>query len=185
METHNFPTRAGVLSGLANPPNSPFQTDTVRTGAGADLMLGAYDLRSVLLGEPKEYEREVSDKIARQNPELRSAGLYVPYDVFSRDLTLTSGPGSDFVGTELPLTIADALRPYSVCVGNGATVLSGLRGNFQYPRFASTSSPTFMTEIQGLSDGSQSAGAMTLTAHRISTEVILSRAIANPGTCRP
>src|SRR5258708_27507664 len=80
-----------------------------------------YDLRSVLLGNPGNYEREVGDQIQKRTPEPRLRGLPIPWQVFlrgsdqsfaQRDLTASGGPppGQNFVQGLLAPREQDALR---------------------------------------------------------------------------
>jgi len=159
--TDKYPTRAGVLNSLPRSSPDPFR---------------AYDFGSILRREAKNLELDVSDRIAKQNPTLGAAGTWVPFEVLTRDLTLTSGGGADLVSQELPPTIAEALRPYSVVAGNGATILTNLKGNFLYPRFAIPNASNFYTETAVVaSDTDTTVGVMPLTAHRISSTITLSK----------
>jgi hypothetical protein len=81
-----------------------------------------YDLRSVLLGNPRGFEREIGESIQARCPELRIRGLAIPWQVFLRggnqsfaqhDLTAGVGTGASLVQTFREPNIEDALWPYS------------------------------------------------------------------------
>jgi HK97 family phage major capsid protein len=140
-----------------------------------------YDLRSVLLGNPGNYEREIGDSIQRRCPELRLRGTPIPWQAFlrgsdfaQRDVTV-SRPGANLVQTFREPRIEDALRPFSACVQSGATLITGLRDNVAIPRWESASSPQALLETAPTTSSTQTASLLNLTPHRISSETILSR----------
>ncbi len=145
-----------------------------------------YDLRSVLLGNPGNYEREVGDQIQKRTPEPRLRGLPIPWQVFlrgsdqsfaQRDLTVSGGPstGQNFVQVLREPRIEDALRPYSAVTRAGATLITGLRDSFALPRWETPSTAAAVAETAAVTPSTQTGSVLALVPHRISSSTVISR----------
>lgn len=82
-------------------------------------------------------EFEVGQELAHRGGK-KPSGVIVPFEVFSRGLTVGTGGGS--TGSKLVATnllsnqFIDLLRPVSIVATLGATALTGLQGNVAIPR---------------------------------------------------
>lgn len=82
-----------------------------------------------------ECSRELSDRLDRE-----ARGFFVPMDVVTRVMGATSN--SDLIATEhMANMFIDTLRPRSVAMQMGVTVMDGLEGNLELPK--AISNPTF------------------------------------------
>lgn len=96
-----------------------------------------------------ECSRELSERLGRD-----ANGIFIPIDVMSRVMNATNN--ADLIGTQhMGDMFIDTLRPMSVVMGLGVTVMDGLEGNLEIPR--ALSNPTFGwigdDDDAGLSDG--------------------------------
>jgi hypothetical protein len=141
----------------------------------------AYDLRSVLFGNPRGYEREVGEAIQARCPELKIRGLAIPLEVFTRglnqrDMTAVGvGTGASLVQTLRAPSIQDALRPFSAVTRAGAQFLTELRDNISLPRWEIASTPQAALETAPITPNTQTLSLLSLKPHRISSATILSR----------
>jgi hypothetical protein len=149
----------------------------------AEFMRSVYDLRSVLRKEPGDFERSVHEEIRQTVPELRTNGTYVPWELFTRDLSATGGPGGggSFIQTERLPQITDALRPVSQVIASGATLLTDLTNNLSWPRWNAPSVPSAYAEIAPASNNGQTTSLLTLSAHRISSMTVVSKQLLIQG----
>ena len=115
-----------------------------------------YSLRRVvdaLVGKRRltGYEAEVHQELVSVFGEPSSPNsVIVPWGVLSagrRDMTAAGVSGSNYlIGTEPALPVVDALRPWSVVVQAGMTVVGGLRSNVTVPRVATASSGAWLAD---------------------------------------
>ena len=94
-----------------------------------------------------DFEREVSTSIAKKF-NLPETGVYqirVPGEVLTRDLSATaSGSSGGYLVSTENTGFIDLLRPRSVVMSAGATVISGLRSNVTVPRQTAGASFTWL-----------------------------------------
>jgi phage head maturation protease len=148
--TYSFPTHSEPepmsstvqpLTELPDPDThfSPWKTRSDLTVRMQNIVRERYSLRNILLkgNEVDGVERDVHRCLAREKG-LDSMGVLVPFEVFTRDLSITGGAGAggEMVGSVLQPTILDVIRPYSAVVKAGAQVIDNLVGNFVFPRQA-------------------------------------------------
>lgn len=109
--------------------------------------------------------------------EMRQAGLntvgqlYIPFE--KRAAVSVTAEGSDIVGTNL-MAIEPALRAKNVLVQAGAKFMTGLSGNVQIPRL-SPSNVGWQNEVGQAVDGAPTFDNVTLTPHRLTCFVDLSK----------
>lgn len=109
--------------------------------------------------------------------EMRQAGLntvgqlYIPFE--KRAAVSVTAEGSDIVGTDL-MAIEPALRAKNVLVQSGAKFMTGLSGNVQIPRL-SPSNVGWQDEVGQAVDGAPTFDNVTLTPHRLTCFVDLSK----------
>lgn len=109
--------------------------------------------------------------------EMRKAGLntvgqlYVPFE--KRAAVSVTAEGNDIVGTNL-MAIEPALRAKNVLVQSGAKFMTGLSGNVQIPRL-SPSNVGWQNEVGQAVDGAPTFDNVTLTPHRLTCYVDLSK----------
>jgi len=121
------------------------------------------------------YENEVSQ--SAQKAQGRSTnGLCIPTEAFAkRDLTAGSaGAGGNTVATDLSGFI-DLLRNEAVAIQAGATVLDGLTGNVAIPRMSGGATAYWIPEQTAVTESAQTFDQVTLTPHRLSMHINLSK----------
>ena len=111
-------------------------------------------------------------KSEQRNAGLNSIGqLYIPFE--KRAAVSVTAEGSDIVGTNL-MAIEPALRAKNVLVQSGAKFMTGLSGNVQIPRL-SPSNVGWQNEVGQAVDGAPTFDNVTLTPHRLTCFVDLSK----------
>lgn len=120
----------------------------------------------------------IAEKVnALGQSEMRKCGLntvgqlYVPFE--KRAAVSVTAEGSDIVGTNL-MAIEPALRAKNVLVQAGAKFMTGLSGNVQIPRL-SPSNVGWQNEVGQAVDGAPTFDNVTLTPHRLTCFVDLSK----------
>lgn len=97
-----------------------------RTGDMSGMRAAAFEM---------ECSKELGERLGKE-----ARGFYVPLDVLTRTMNATSN--ADLVPVQhMGSMFIDVLRPRSVVMGLGATVMDGLDGNLDIPR--ALSSPSF------------------------------------------
>lgn len=131
-------------------------------------------IRAAVIGNWKgaEFELRCSQQISEQLGR-DARGFFVPFEVQQRVMTAS---GSALVGTDhLAGSFIDLLRPNSVVLGLGATVLAGLQGNVDIPKQTAGASFSWVAE-DGSADLSDAAlTSVTLSPKTISGGVPMSR----------
>ena len=121
------------------------------------------------------YEAEVSQS-AQKAQGRATNGLCIPTEAFAkRDLTAGSaGAGGNTVATDLSGFI-DLLRNEAVAIQAGATVLDGLTSNVAIPRMSGGATAYWVGEQVAPTETAQTFDQVTLTPHRLSMHVNLSK----------
>lgn len=131
-------------------------------------------IRAAVIGNWKgaEFELRCSQQISEQLGR-DARGFFVPFEVQQR---VMSASGSALVGTDhLAGSFIDLLRPNSVVLGLGATVLAGLQGNVDIPKQTAGASFSWVAE-DGSADLSDAAlTSVTMSPKTISGGVAMSR----------
>lgn len=136
--------------------------------------LRRYDLRSALLylADPNAYKRsaglelDVSARARAQNlTREHDRGIFIPFEVLARDLVVgTPTAGGNLAGTDVRRDILiDLLRPASVVVAAGATVLPNLQGNVAIPRLTSGTAVQWVAENSAPTEGAPTWDQVPLT----------------------
>lgn len=124
------------------------------------------------------YEREMCQE-ARRNFVGTPRGLVVPtQELMKRTTMLTSGDVSGAIGTQLrPDLMIDALRPLSVVMDAGATMLSGLSSNVSIPKVNGDLSAAFVAENSDATESDLDIDTITMTPTRVSGTSSFSREV--------
>ena len=124
------------------------------------------------------YEREMCQE-ARRNFVGTPRGLVVPtQELMKRTTMLTSGDVSGAIGTQLrPDLMIDALRPLSVVMDAGATMLSGLSSNVAIPKVNGDLSAAFVAENTDATESDLDIDTITMTPTRVSGTSSFSREV--------
>lgn len=145
---HEAETRNNAVTYTYSSPDQPmlpaqidtsaFKTRTDMSRKMQDNIFASYSLRSVLLegNQIDGVERDVHRALQREKG-LDAMGILVPFEIFTRDLSITGGGGGNasvFIQDTLQKTVADSIKPYSAVIKAGAHVISNQTGNFVYPR---------------------------------------------------
>lgn len=126
-------------------------------------------------------ERELSKEMTRGNPGKIGVrgGLVIPWGVLlARDLTAgVANAGGYLVQTDnLAAAFIDALRPVSIVVKLGATVLPDLVGNVTVPKQSGTSTAYWLTtEATQVTESQPTLGQVALTPKTCGAYVEISR----------
>lgn len=136
-------------------------------------LLGA--IRNISEGRRLDPIAEKVNEIGKsemRRASLNSIGqLYVPFE--KRAAVSVTAEGNDIVGTNL-MAIEPALRAKNVLVQSGAKFMTGLSGNVQVPRL-SPSNCGWQNELGQAVDGAPTFDNVTLTPHRLTCYVDLSK----------
>lgn len=136
-------------------------------------LLGA--IRNISEGRRLDPIAEKVNEIGKsemRRASLNSIGqLYVPFE--KRAAVSVTAEGNDIVGTNL-MAIEPALRAKNVLVQSGAKFMTGLSGNVQIPRL-SPSNVGWQNEVGQAVDGAPTFDNVTLTPHRLTCYVDLSK----------
>lgn len=153
-----------------------------------------YSLRNVLLEGAKDkdtFEAEMSRRIQFASGKQPS-GMFVPFEALHQqvetragDLSYSGGnaSGAYLVENKLRET-ADVLRPFAATIAAGATVLTGLTSNVVIPRVATGTGPFFLAENASSypsPSGSMTFSSLTMTPHRITDEIRISKQLLEQG----
>jgi len=109
-------------------------------------------------------EREVSQELSRQYGQRSPQGVLVPNQSWQKRTFVASsaGAGGNIIATDvLADQFVDALRPHSVVMEAGATVMNGLVGNVSIPKRATSSTAEWF--------GADDADALTESTGSFST----------------
>lgn len=111
------------------------------------------------------YELEVvEDAAAHAGRSFNPARPVVPLELLTRDMTAAGVSGSQYVVGAESMAPADVLRPYSVAVRAGVTVLPGLRSNITIPRVTTAASAEWLAgELDPLSGSQPALGDVGMT----------------------
>lgn len=129
------------------------------------------------VAENRQFDPLTAKIIADGQKEQRQAGLntvgqiFIPFE--QRAAVSVTAEGSDIVGTNL-MAIEPALRAKNVLVQSGAKFMTGLSGNVQIPRL-SPSNVGWQNEVGQAVDGAPTFDNVTLTPHRLTCFVDLSK----------
>lgn len=136
-------------------------------------LLGA--IRNISEGRRLDPIAEKVNEIGKsemRRASLNSIGqLYVPFE--KRAAVSVTAEGNDIVGTNL-MAIEPALRAKNVLVQSGAKFMTGLSGNVQVSRL-SPSNCGWQNEVGQAVDGAPTFDNVTLTPHRLTCFVDLSK----------
>ena len=129
------------------------------------------------VAENRNFDPLTAKVVADGQKEMRQAGLntvgqiYIPFE--QRAAVSVTAEGSDIVGTNF-MAIEPALRAKNVLVQSGAKFMTGLSGNVQIPRL-SPSNVGWQNEVGQAVDGAPTFDNVTLTPHRLTCFVDLSK----------
>ena len=129
------------------------------------------------VAENRQFDPLTAKIVADGQKEQRQAGLntvgqiFIPFE--KRAAVSVTAEGSDIVGTNL-MAIEPALRAKNVLVQSGAKFMTGLSGNVQIPRL-SPSNVGWQNEVGQAVDGAPTFDNVTLTPHRLTCFVDLSK----------
>lgn len=129
------------------------------------------------VAENRQFDPLTAKIVADGQKEQRQAGLntvgqiFIPFE--QRAAVSVTAEGSDIVGTNL-MAIEPALRAKNVLVQSGAKFMTGLSGNVQIPRL-SPSNVGWQNEVGQAVDGAPTFDNVTLTPHRLTCFVDLSK----------
>jgi HK97 family phage major capsid protein len=122
------------------------------------------------------FEREVSQEIALRMGKA-PRGVFVPNDIFQRDLTMgSSTAGGNLVGTQhLGNEFVDALRANMVLPGLGARFMTGLKGKIAIPALNAKTTVAFVAENNAPTEGAPTFRQITMEPRSVSGYVDMSR----------
>ena len=157
--------------------------------AGADAVLGissgdtrGYSITAAIRAMTEQnwtgasLERNISDLVTTKTDRVPN-GVYVPLGLLARDFNV--GTASE-AGNLLGLAIAgdravDPLRKVSVLASLGATFVSGLREQVNIPRFSSSTSAAWGSEVAAATPVLEATASVDLVPKRFAVTMVLSR----------
>jgi len=125
-------------------------------------------------------ERECSDEIARKVGKS-SRGIYVPTEIFKRDLTQGTASAGGHVTPDVHRgdLFIDALRDGAKVLASGATVFRGLKGDIKIPKLTTKGTVGFVAENSAVSETNQAFSQVTMTQRDLGGYVDVSRQLMN------
>ena len=157
--------------------------------AGADAVLGissgdtrGYSITAAIRAMTEQnwtgagLERNISDLVTTKTDRVPN-GVYVPLGLLARDFNVGTPTQA---GNLLGLAIAgdravDPLRKVSVLAGLGATFVSGLREQVNIPRFTSSTSAAWGSEVAAATPVLEATASVDLVPKRCAVTMVLSR----------
>lgn len=121
-------------------------------------------------------EKSLSDLVTTKTG-LVPNGTWVPFGVLARDFNMgTASQAGNLVGSSVEGDYApDPLRKVSVLGRMGATFLTGCRETPTLPRFTSSTSAAYGSEVASATAVSEESSVVALTGKRIAVTMVLSR----------
>ena len=104
-------------------------------------------------------------------------GFYVPLGIALRDFNAgTAGEAGNLIGATIDgARAADPLRKASVLAAMGATILPGLKSTLSIPRFTSSDSAAWKSEVAAAGTINETTARVELTPKRSAVVMVLSR----------
>ena len=116
-----------------------------------------------------ECSRAIEERVGRD-----ARGFFVPLQVQKRVMNATTG--ADLIGTDhMADQFIDTLRPNSVVMSLGATVLDGLRGNVSIPKKNGNAGFYWLADDEDVTDSDLTLGSVTLSPKTVAGSVPMSR----------
>ncbi len=115
-------------------------------------------------------EREVHDELSKSQPEA-ARGILVPLGLQMRDMTATGSSGTEggYTVATNKASLLDVLRSRLILRQLGATVFTGLTGNFDIPRGNAGATAGWKAEGIAVDESSQTVAQLSLTPKRCGT----------------
>jgi HK97 family phage major capsid protein len=126
-------------------------------------------------GRAREVSRELEKRSGRA-----AEGLYWPWrraPVERRELSLTTGGGSNLIQTDVSPATIDILRNKSVMIRGGATVMADLIGDLAIPRLNTSATVSWVTDGTALTPSNPNFDQLTFSPHQAGGTVGISRQI--------
>ena len=174
--------RGILLENISN--DAPLETPPAEVGLNSQERKSYSLLRAVQAASSGDwtkagFEREISDEIAKRTGK-EARGFYLPADINwgQRDQTVgTNSQGGFLVGTDhLGNEFIEALYAQSYVTQLGARVMTGLQGDVQIPKLAtSTTNTAFVAEGSAPTEGAAVFAQVTMAPKTLATYVDYTR----------
>ncbi len=146
-----------------------------------------YSIRNLILsqipntGVRAEYEREISNAVVSKTGRA-PRGLFLPYDLQTRDLLAGSGTGANLVGTQYrPENFQEMLYANQLSVKLGAKSLTGLSQNIAIPKRTAGPTAYWVTENAAVTESAATFGQITMSPKTVGAKTDLSRNLLMQG----
>lgn len=146
-----------------------------------------YSIRNLILsqipntGVRADFEREVSNAVVSKTGRA-PRGLFLPYDLQTRDLLAGSGTGANLVGTQFqPQNFQEMLYANQVSVKLGAKSLTGLSQNIAIPKRTAGATSYWVTENAAVTESAATFGQITMSPKTVGAKTDLSRNLLMQG----
>jgi len=172
--------------GLGTPMRPDPQDDPTRVGLSREDIQGYSMFRAIRAVLNQDWrdaplEKQASEQIAKRlGKQTRSNAFFLPYEVTrnylpaeKRDITIGT-EGTDIMMTDFG-SLIDLLRNRSRCIQAGARVLTGLRGDLQYPKLTAAAVGGWVAEGGAPSESTQTFGQVKLVPKQLSAFTDLTR----------
>ena len=163
----------------------PFEAPSAEVGL-SQKEKSKYSIRNLILsqipntGVRADFEREVSNAVVSKTGRA-PRGLYLPYDLQTRDL-LTTGTGANLVGTQFqPQNFQEMLYANQVSVKLGAKSLTGLSQNIAIPKRTAGATAYWVTENAAVTESAATFGQITMSPKTVGAKTDLSRNLLMQG----
>lgn len=157
--------------------------DTARDAGGYSVLSLIRDLMERKPIHQMGLEGDISNLITTRTGAVPN-GAYAPLQVLVRDFNVgTASEAGNLTGAGVLGTYAqDPLRAASVLARMGATFIPGQRSTVSAPLFQSSTTPTYLGEIETLTEVSETTSAQTLSPKRVAVKMVMSRQAVIQGT---
>ncbi len=135
-----------------------------------------------LASDTRGYESEmIQDVTARAGQSFNPQRPIIPWSLLAtRDMSASGTSGSQYLTDTAALAPADILRPWSVTMRSGLTVVDGLRSNIVIPRVTTAATPEWLaSELDTLSGTQPVLGQVSMTPKICGTLTTFTKQLAS------
>ncbi len=174
--------QAAILAGVENKPSAPaseigLSRKEEKSYSVLRLMRALADPSDKQAQQLAAFELDCHRSIADKIGESKRGGVYLPYEIQKRDVSVGASGGNYLVGTaNLGGSFIDMLRARARVVALGAKTLSGLQGNVTIPKQTAAATAYWLTnETTAITESQQTIGQLSLSPKNVGAYTEVSR----------
>lgn len=139
------------------------------------LMRALADPTDARLQREAAYELDCHRAIADKIGESKRGGVFLPYEIQKRDISVGANGGANLVATN-NMSFIDLLRNRSRVVALGARTMSGLQGNVTIPKHTAAATAYWLAnETTAITESQQTIGQLALSPKNVGAYTEVSR----------